>query len=735
MKTNPLIKRYGKEKRWVNFRIEERKGKKTKVPYSPHTKRMASSTDAATWGTYEEAFKVSPNVGICFSSDKLLLGIDIDHCLKKGTNQIIHEQKEQIAQLIIEANTYTEISPSGEGLHLYFTLKDALSLESNKQAPYELYTEGRYFTFTAHAYKEQKSVRSISSVSALKLLRLIGYPFKGSGGNIPGDKGEAVHKGDEQTSAQPTFTDEDVIRRMFLSRNGKKIKELYEGSLTEYENDASRGDMALLSYFAFWTRKNFEQMKRLWISSPLGKREKTQQRPDYQNRSINAAIVGCTAVYETPQMRMETEHPGLKLLFRIVGKGDIEYLLNTENMYRILRDHEEFRGRLRFDAFKQKYEILDEKEGLWRTFEESDTINILTKISIEFTEWFGKVGKDMVYDAVVKISKENGIDSARDYIEALRWDQVPRLNEWLHHTYGAPINEYHTAVASNWVKGLVRRICLPGSKFDYVLVLEGPQGSKKSTSLSVLGGDWHVESAMSTESKDFFMQFQGKAIIEFSEGETLSRTEVKRMKALITTQVDTYRPPYERTSQDFPRRCVFAMTTNQEEYLKDETGNRRWLPVKLTKEEADVKWLAENRDQLLAEAYHRVFNLHETLYEFPREATEHEQELRRISDPSESLVIEWYMKEVDDEDQKNGITTQRVYVQALHKNMPGARPMNKFEEMSIATILTKKLGLVKRPKMLSGVRGYFYCNEKDPLRDPNDTPMAKLYRDFEKEEI
>src|ERR1019366_5023328 len=118
---------------------------------------------------------------------------------------------------------------------------------------------------------------------------------------------------------------------------------------------------------------------------------------------------------------------------------------------------------------------------------------------------------------------------------------------------------------------------------------------------------------MSTDNKDFFMQFQGKLFVEFSEGETLNRTETKKMKAIITTQFDRYRPPFGRSSQDFPRRCVFAMTTNQEEYLKDETGNRRWLPVRLVKKTADTEWLAENREQIFAEAYHRVITLKETI--------------------------------------------------------------------------------------------------------------------------
>lgn len=730
-KINPLVKKYGKQKRWVNFKIQSRKGKKTKVPYSPLTGKMASSTDEGTWATYEEAKKKSENVGIVFTPDQKLLGIDIDHCLEKGTNNINHEKRQEIAELIIESNTYTEISPSGEGLHLYFELDKSLVLTGNKSAPYEIYTSGRYFTFTANCYKEEKPIRKISTTEALRILAILGYPFatktsvSSEATMVHRNGGEAANSNSE--GQRSVLSDEEVINKMFLSRTGRKIKELYEGSLAEYEGDASRGDMALLSHLAFWTRKDFDQMKRLWQSSPLGKREKTQTREDYVNRSVNAAIYNCKQVYETPKLRMESQHPDMDFLFRVLQKGEIEYLQNTENMCRILRKHTEFAGTLRYDAFKNAYEILE--EGKWRTLEDNDAVNIQTRISIVFSDWFGKVGKDMVYDAIIKVCKENTIDSARDYIEALKWDGTKRLDLWLSNVYGVPPDAYHKAVASNWMKGLVKRIIEPGCKFDYVLVLEGEQGSRKSTSLYILGGDWHVESAMSTESKDFFMQFQGKAIVEFSEGETLSRTEVKRMKAIITMQSDKYRPPYERTSQDFPRRCVFAMTTNQTEYLKDETGNRRWLPVRLMLPQANVEWLIENRDQLFAEAHHRVVNMKESVHEFPVEETLKQQQLRRISDPNEGIITEWYMKHVDDDDQEKGITIHRVYKEALHGGF-SSRPMSKFEEMSIATVLRDYLHLVRKQRMEDGVRVWVWVNERGKaLREANDDAMAKAVRE------
>ncbi len=375
--------------------------------------------------------------------------------------------------------------------------------------------------------------------------------------------------------------------------------------------------------------------------------------------------------------------------------------LCTENICRILKTHHSSIAGLRYDEFKGLLEVrlLDHKWE-WRPFQDADAVHIQTLISIQF-EPFQKVGKDMVYDAMVKVAKDNAYDSAQDYLKHLTWDNAPRLSTWLTATCGTPEDVYHLAVASNWLKGLVKRIVYPGCKFDYVLVLEGSQGIRKSTLLNILGGEWYTETSMSADNKDFFMQFQGKAIIEFSEGETLTRTEVKRLKAIISTQSDKYRPPYGRVSLDFPRRCVFAMTTNQEEYLKDETGNRRWLPVRVVSPQINTEWLQDNRDQLLAEAYHRVVTLKETVHEFPLEETRQQQADRRLTDPNEDVIMDWYATLLP-QDKEEGITVDQVAKNALHSGFSG--PTTRIEQMSIAGVLRESLNLVQKQVMVNGIR-------------------------------
>lgn len=277
-----LVQTFGDQKRWVNYRFETVGGKITKVPYSV-TGRKASTTDSATWSTYSEVIRVSDKTGIVFLPDQKLLGIDIDHCLKDGA--LVHKQKEVIADLIRQSGTYTEISPSGEGLHLFLNITEPLPLIANKKAPFECYTSGRYFTVTGIPYGEVRIVRTVTKEEATRLLGIIGYPWAKTTQEY------------EQSKTVSSADDSLILEKMFSSKNGVKIKALYNGDIAEYNGDDSSADMALCNHLAFWTAKDAGQMERIWLASPLGSRKKTQKRKDYRDKTITASIMNCKGTY------------------------------------------------------------------------------------------------------------------------------------------------------------------------------------------------------------------------------------------------------------------------------------------------------------------------------------------------------------------------------------------------------------------------------------------------------
>ena len=165
---------------------------------------------------------------------------------------------------------------------------------------------------------------------------------------------------------------------------------------------------------------------------------------------------------------------------------------------------------------------------------------------------------------------------------------------------GASPTAYHPEVGKVTMIGAIARIYQPGCKVDTVPIFEGPQGARKSTAVKTLFDPWFSDELADLDSKDSAMQTRGVWGIEVSELDAMSRSEVSRIKAFISRTMDRFRPPYGSRIIERPRPCVFWGTTNADGYLKDETGGRRFLPIKIGK--IDIAGLERDRDQLWAEA-------------------------------------------------------------------------------------------------------------------------------------
>ncbi len=721
---NELIKTFGEQKRWVSWSYQTIGGRETKVP-------LGKSDDASTWSTLTDLRAQGKNdVGLMFGLKKQLLGIDIDHCVKDGN--LDHPDADQIFDLLKVADTYCEISPSGTGLHLYLQIEEPLDLLAKKHAPYEFYTNRRYFTVTFNPFGIERPVRTVNVAEANEILAITGYPWK-----------------KEDTREAPTvevvavFGDEELLKRMFNAKGGAKIRELYNGDTSMYNNDHSNADMALLSHLAFWTQGNRDQMERIWAASPLGNRAKTKERPDYRVRSIDHALQQCKEFYKprSKQVRkvedevnevteFDVDIASLGLHSTVTKDGVIKYPLVQKNINVVFDRHPAFKDRFRFDDFYVANQI--KVDGEWEIQRDIHEIHIQDELST-ILPMFNRVSPVMIQRAIAKVSADNRMDSAKDYITSLVWDQVPRIETWLQEVFGVEDDVFTRSVGSNWMKGLADRMAHPGCQFDYILVVEGAQGMRKSSAFrELVRGEWHLETERSPGDKDFLVEMAGKAVIELSEGQSNATIDVKKMKSIITKRKDTYRSPYGRTAEDHPRHSVFCMTTNDDEYLKDTTGDRRWWPVRATKK-ADVAWIRENRDQLFAEAYWRITKGKETTYEVPEDMALERQEDRRQKDPNTEIIVNWY-RGLSIYKKKEGITTYDAFIGSFFRGQePQNVSMTRLQQISIGSVLRSTLQLERKREMSEGIRTYKYFDPKvDQIQSVMDLPIGSP---IEKEKV
>jgi predicted P-loop ATPase len=202
--------------------------------------------------------------------------------------------------------------------------------------------------------------------------------------------------------------------------------------------------------------------------------------------------------------------------------------------------------------------------------------------------------------AAETVARDRPFHPVINYLVDLTWDRIPRLDTWTIDCLGVEDSQYVRATSPRFMTAAVARVMEPGCKSDCAPILEGPQGILKSTSLRILFSPWFTDDVADLGSKDAAMQISGAWCVELAELDSISRAEVSKIKAFISRQTDRFRPPYGARVIELQRQCVFAGTTNGSEYLRDETGGRRFWPWLCTK--VNIAALTKAKDQLWAEA-------------------------------------------------------------------------------------------------------------------------------------
>lgn len=318
------------------------------------------------------------------------------------------------------------------------------------------------------------------------------------------------------------------------------------------------------------------------------------------NGALSSTLKQAPKKIVTPEEARELASPdGLGLM---VGKDGLPKPISF-NVDLILTKHPEFAGHLRFNDLTRRPEI-----NSGALFQPGPTgKNVFEGVyDTALVQWLERefqisVPRHVAAACLNLAARKSTYNPVQDYLLSLKWDGVPRVDNFLHdYCQCAGHDPYIRSISRKFLISAVARALEPGCKVDTVLVLRGVQGTKKTSLVKALAGDWYTTFSQRFDSKDGIIQATESWFVELSELASLTKSSIETMRGFITQRSDRIRIPYATYHEDFPRRCIFVGTTNSDRPLIDTEGNRRFWVVETGR--VDIDELERNRDQIFAEA-------------------------------------------------------------------------------------------------------------------------------------
>lgn len=703
---------------WLLWRFETYDGDKKprKVPYYLNGRKrkgvQGDDADRAALAGFEAALDVLQRghydgVGFAFLPGDGLIGIDIDGAIDADTGEV----SERCQAIVQACGSYTEYSPSGKGVHII--VQGATQTFKDNSIGLEVFCGRQFFTCTGRRWPGTHEEAQPISESTLGRLKATVKGAKAAGRPaMPAPAGRAGGSDDLQTRL------ESALQALTADMPHDDWVQVGMGL------HAGLGD-AGFRLWDYWSSKGSkypgtEVLQRKWASFKGGgiteasvfkmaigagwKAPKAPKAPKAAKaapaaESISTPSSGSAAGGGEPPDDAPPEAPGAEPddggadawrdhLIRFNGaKKDCR-----ENVYVCLVHHPVLAGLVGYDEFshrvmKQRAAPWDSTPGEWTTNDDYFLGMYLAK-----QERLLIKGEGTLVAGVAMAAYHNRYHPVLRYLKALpAWDGVERLRHWMHECLGAEDSEYTRMVGSWFLMGMVKRVTDPGCQMDYMVVLEGLQGKRKSTALRTLVGhdDWFADTPMRLGDKDAMLSLAGKWLYEIGELDAFNKVEVTAVKQYVSSRNDRVREPFARRHVDRPRSGVFAGTTNQSEYFKDPTGARRFWPVAC---EGDIKLplLASWRDQLFAESLHRLHHADPEMrrcWPTREEEEEHlvpQQERREIVDPWFERLAQWLDSKVQYGDtvyrvcEVDNFTSQELLTRCLNvpmERIDGARQM------------------------------------------------------------
>jgi len=649
---------------WLMWRFEAKPGqqKLAKVPYycdgARRTGQQGGAADRVALLTLDAALaqaqkRSASGVGFAFLPGDGLIGVDLDKVINTDTGEI----KPGAQKIIDTLASYTEVSPSGTGVHI-IVRGPKIKSEKDNGVGVEIFCGSQFFTWSARPYAgAQPQVREIDQETIDRLLAVVrgAKAKRAKPPAAPSGKGAAPPSGgvsDFQRANEAALANLDAwvpslfpgakrsalgyrVPQATLGRSLQEDLSITSQGIVDFgvadQGDPRAGGRTPLDLVMEWGghSKPVEALK--WLASCVGLSIGTGAKP---MPAANPAAKTASKTISTPSKAhaevagggngppagdppdmppAPPDDDGNWRDYLIRKRGELKEC--RENVLIILRDHPDWRGCLAVDTFAKKITIRRESPiGQKPGAEWSANDDVELGLWLAQQEGMQVSSLDAIAAACSYVAKLRPFHPVREYFGGLVWDRSPRLDTWGVRLMGCADDEYDRLVGRLFLLNLVRRIFEPGCVMRSVPVLEGAQNKGKSTALRLLSHPWYSDTMFKVGDKDAFQLIQGVMLYEISELESFSKSEATAVKAVISSVQDKFRAPYARMPETHLRETMFAATTNAREYLKDWTGNTRFWPWRLMVDgEINLDAIARERDQLLAEAIH--------IYQRAREAS------------------------------------------------------------------------------------------------------------------
>lgn len=582
-------------KRWTAWKWIPPK----KAGAKPGKYPLSLTNDSATWLSFGEALKLAGShagVGFQMMGMSSLVGLDLDGCRDAETEVLTPFAAKLLAAL---PDTYAEITPSGKGLRIFATLPEGAQAppEFNASSTHgvECYVgkAPRYLTITGNVLVGREGKIADFTPEALRLLAPLAGPAGGFELEVP--------------LPMPTHERVEEWQKIFDERLPyKKLKAEWRDYLEHGDIAGSRSERTFsVACRMIECRYPPAEIFLVLISAPgsweaaLDKRDQDPARARalvWNDIGRAQKIVRATQEEVASRADVWTK---LELTTQYEGKR-VVVLFNQMNATRILTSHDEWKGRIALDI-TTGHVLLDSTQ-----LDDTRFFELQEKVT-RFAMWGANSSRQWWSDVLRAVAEKNPINPREAMLRTLRWDGTPRLDSWFTDHVAQPLNatedELNRVLGRKWLLSVVARWMKPGCKVDTVLILQGIEGAGKNTLFETIAGS--VERVVNLEGfeRDDKMALARSWIAEMPEAGLFRRAERERLKAFITKPVDQYRLPYAPGMVDVLRAFVIVSSSNSmcELFKADQDGLRRFWPVEV-RQRINYKWVADHRDQLLAEA-------------------------------------------------------------------------------------------------------------------------------------